>query len=78
MKINVLFFGNLAEITQVQTMQVDQVDNLQALQNTLNTKYPGLAEQPYKLAVNETLINAANQSLNDGDEVAFLPPYAGG
>ncbi len=78
MKINVLFFGNLKEITQVHQLEVGLVQTLSALQEYLNDRFPELREQPYKLALNQALVHVENKKLNDGDEVALLPPYAGG
>ena len=77
MKINVLFFGKLKETTQIDTVQFDCIDSIHALETALKKTYPGLIDHPYKVAVNETIVNK-DQPLKDGDEIALLPPFAGG
>ena len=77
MKISVLFFGSLKEATQKDNLQLDQVHSIQALEMALKKKYPSIVDHPYKVAVNETIVNKEHP-LKDGDEVALLPPFAGG
>lgn len=78
MAIKVLFFGQLTEVTGCQTDQIDLVTDLEELSEALNARYPELHEKAYKWAVNERLVNNEAQSLKDGDQVALLPPFAGG
>lgn len=77
MTINVLFFGNLKETTQVDNLQLDHVQSIQALETALKNMYPAIEDHPYKVAVNEIIVNN-DQPLKNGDEVALLPPFAGG
>ncbi|MFT7198043.1 MAG: molybdopterin synthase sulfur carrier subunit, partial [Marinoscillum sp.] len=39
-------------------------------------RYQGLSDLTFQLAVNQVLTTTAD--LKEGDEVAFLPPFAGG
>lgn len=78
MSIQVLFFGPLTEITGANQIRVESAGNLQELTDVLAAEYPELNKQAYKWAVNKTLVNNHDQPLKDGDEVALLPPFAGG
>ncbi len=79
MKLNVLFFGALTDITGLSKLDLftDDLDNLELLNAYMVSNYPLLAKQKYKMAVNQVMVEAG-QELKDGDEVAFLPPFAGG
>lgn len=79
MRIVVKYFGALAE----QTGQNQDVFDLKGQEITLNelktfctNKYALADFNQIQLAVNQEL--AENVQLKDGDEVAFLPPFAGG
>jgi molybdopterin converting factor small subunit len=79
MKINVLLFGVLTEITGETVLQVEaeKITDLKTLHEYLTEKYPGLQEKTFQYAVNQS-ISSAGHPLYAGDEVALLPPFAGG
>jgi len=81
MKINVLFFGLVHDLTGRGEEQVEVPDGekLEDLCRKYERRFPRLKE------VRESLLTAVNQEiverswpLRDGDEVAFLPPVSGG
>ena len=79
MNIKVKYFGAIAEKTGVseEVLHLDEagyeVDELKAY--CIN-KYDLEEGESIRLAVNQVL--NAKKTLQHGDEVAFLPPYAGG
>lgn len=79
MQIQVKYFGAIAEKTGVteEVLNLDEtgyeVDELKAY--CIN-KYDLEEDDSIQLAVNQVL--NAKKTLHNGDEVAFLPPYAGG
>ncbi len=79
MKINILLFGVLTEITGQTAMQVDasEASDLISLHNYLVKKYPLLEEKTFQYAVNQSIASAGHP-LYAGDEVALLPPFSGG
>ncbi|MBI1193760.1 MAG: molybdopterin synthase sulfur carrier subunit [Bacteroidetes bacterium] len=81
MPITVLFFGALTELTKTDRLALDaQADafiDLAGLNTHLEQLYPGLSDKPYRVAINQEFAGEGDP-LRDGDEVAFLPPYAGG
>jgi molybdopterin synthase sulfur carrier subunit len=79
MKINILLFGVLTEITGETHLQVDadKITDLEDLHQFLVAKYPGLQEKTFQYAVNQA-ISSAGHLLYAGDEVALLPPFSGG
>lgn len=79
MTITVKYFGALAEAAAKNEESID----ISAIGNDLNdlrehclNKYSTLGELSFKIAVNQSIQEEAE--LQDGDEVAFLPPFAGG
>lgn len=77
MKIKVLFFGNLSEKAGTNQWEVEAVDSLDALRTQIEEKVPALKGQVYLTAVNQDLVRG-DHALLDGDEVAVMPPFAGG
>ncbi len=79
MKINILLFGVLTEITGQTAMQVEAsaVSDLNSLHMYLIQKYPLLEEKTFQYAVNQSIASAGHP-LYAGDEVALLPPFSGG
>lgn len=77
MKVKVLFFGVLAEKTGKDAINVEDALDLDSLKSTIVDDYPGIKEYTFRVSVNRDICKA-NVRLNDGDEVAFLPPFAGG
>jgi molybdopterin converting factor small subunit len=79
MKIKLLFFGALTDVIGAQEEIVEVNDNLDItyLNLDLLSRYPTLSNFKYKIALNKIVVDK-DQKLKDGDEVAFLPPFAGG
>jgi molybdopterin converting factor subunit 1 len=79
MEVTIKYFGAIAEQTGVQEEQLNLAEvgtNLNDLREHCLKKYSGISELSFQLAVNQELEKATE--LKDGDEVAFLPPFAGG
>lgn len=77
MKIKVLLFGILAEKAGREEMVIENIDSSNALTDHLTAKYPSFADIKFRISVNQTFING-NKKFHEGDEVALLPPFAGG
>lgn len=77
MEIKVLYFGVLAEVTQTMFRQYSGIISFSHLMQRINDEYPDFAHYTYRIAVNSELQNEEPQ-LKNNDEVAFLPPFAGG
>ncbi len=77
MTIKVLLFGVLSETIKKESISLDNIKDTDELNNYLQNKYPELKDYTYRIAVNHEIING-NINLRDGDEVALLPPFAGG
>jgi molybdopterin synthase sulfur carrier subunit len=78
MKVKVLFFGRLCEFVNGNSEQIYfDIYNTEHLLNEIFTKYPSLKDFTFKVAVNQELISE-KQKLNDSDEIALMPPFAGG
>lgn len=77
MKMKVLTYGLIAEKAGSNQLEVDVTANTEALINQLEQQYPFLKEMKYAVAVNHEIVRE-NKSIGEGDEVAILPPFAGG
>ncbi len=74
--MNVLLFGVLADVTGKSAITMEAAD-LDSLKENLLTQFPVLKQYRFQFAVNREKA-ARNISLNRDDEVALLPPFAGG
>ncbi len=77
MNITVRFFGLVAEVAGSSSAELTDIADCNSLIEKLNTDFPKLNNCQYSVAVNK-IIATENINLNDGDEVALLPPFAGG
>lgn len=77
MKVNILFFAGLADKTGCSSIDMENINNLDELRRNLRTMFPFLEKASYAIAVNQTVVKG-NIQLNNNDEIALLPPFAGG
>ncbi|MEO9475999.1 MAG: MoaD/ThiS family protein [Cyclobacteriaceae bacterium] len=77
-KVTVKYFGAVAETVgkSGEEITMNETKKLSLLQKNLEKQYPDLEAATYRLSVNKKLIEDCE--LADGDEVALLPPFAGG
>lgn len=81
MRVRLLYFAVLRDITGKSEETIELPEGTRALEiwSRLRRDHSQLAgyEKPPMTAVNESYV-PADQLLRDGDEVAFIPPVAGG
>jgi len=58
-------------------IELDLLPDLDALKNELLLKYPALKTRQFIIAVNKQKANG-NIALKETDEIALIPPFAGG
>ncbi len=77
--ITVKYFGEIAEAINCNEEQIStKSDNLSELIEQLNDKY-NLERFPMIIALNQNLIELSNDiTFKNNDELAILPPFAGG
>ncbi len=81
MKVRLLFFAVLRDIagSDERELALDEGTTAHDVWQSLRKSYGKLADytQPPMIAINETYA-APDAVLRDGDELAFIPPVAGG
>ena len=80
MTLTVKYFGLVADITQKKEEQLfleNEAMTLNQLQSKLEAQYPELKNTTYSFAINQSL-SQSNEALKNNDEIALLPPFAGG
>lgn len=82
MKINILFFATLRDIAgekQITYTTVGNILTVATLRDELSKQYPEMADnlKSALAAINEEFA-FAQDTIKDGDEVAFFPPVSGG
>jgi molybdopterin synthase sulfur carrier subunit len=77
MKVNVMLFGPLTDITRSDNLVLEDVADTDGLMATLHKAYPGLADSKYLIAVDKKIISV-NTLLKDDSTIALLPPFSGG
>jgi molybdopterin converting factor small subunit len=79
MAVKVLFFGMLQDCTGTNVLDLDagQWQTLGDVHSALQERFPCLRQRTYRLSCNAHFADEA-QALQDGDELALLPPFSGG
>jgi len=77
MKVHILLFGQLTDITRTDTIVLEDVKDTDNLVMALHAKYPALVNTKYLIAVDKKVISV-NTPLTDNCPVALLPPFSGG
>jgi sulfur-carrier protein len=75
--IQILFFGQIAEITGTDQFQIGNINDTDQLVSQLNSMYPPLIHTQYVLALDKKMITG-NTPLTENCTVALLPPFSGG
>lgn len=77
MKVNIILFGQLTDITGADTFTMEGVADTAGLIKKLHDDYPALSNSKYIIAIDKKVI-AENTVLTDNCTVALLPPFSGG
>ncbi|MEP7267503.1 MAG: MoaD/ThiS family protein [Saprospiraceae bacterium] len=77
MEINLLSFGQIADITGKDALKIPDVRNTYELNEFLAKAWPQLQSIKYSIAVNKKIIQE-NTQLDQDDTVAILPAFSGG
>lgn len=76
--IKVLFFGVLAEVTKTNELNFKtNSKNVADFEDEIVSLFADIKNYSYRIALNKNLTEGI-ELLNENDEVAFLPPFAGG
>lgn len=80
MTITVKYFGLVADITHKKEEHLffeNETMTVKQLQSKLEERYHELKNTTYSFAINQSL-SQSNEALKNNDEIALLPPFAGG
>ncbi len=77
MKINILVFGKISDITKKVSWEISGVINTDELKEKLSRDFPALNFNTCAIAINKEIIQK-NTMFKNEDTVALLPPYSGG
>lgn len=80
MEISVLFFGVLSEFTGMSCKIYNGISSYDDLRHRMEDDFPGIFNYNFRIAVNREIrdLKGTDPVLNNGDEIACLPPFAGG
>jgi molybdopterin synthase sulfur carrier subunit len=77
MEINLLAFGQIAEIMGKSSWKMAGIKDTNTLIEKLEEQFPALVKTNYSIAVNKKVIQE-NTTINENDTIALLPPFSGG
>jgi sulfur-carrier protein len=77
MQVKVLFFGVLSEVAGTDCRHYSDVLSTDGIKMRILDEFPEIQHYNYRISLNNEIINS-DMSLKDNDEVALLPPFAGG
>jgi molybdopterin converting factor small subunit len=77
MEVKVFFFGVLSEVTKINVKHYQNVKTINDLMLRIKDDFPEIEHYNYRISLNNEL-NNNDALLKDSDEIALLPPFAGG
>ena len=77
MQVKVLFFGVLSEVAGTDFRHFRDVKSISDLKLRIVDDIPEIEHYNYRISLNNEIISN-DKVLNDNDEVALMPPFAGG
>jgi molybdopterin synthase sulfur carrier subunit len=77
MEVKVLFFGVIAEVVGTNFKHFRDVKSICDLKLRIQDDFPEVVHYNYRISLNNEIINN-DPTLKNGDEVALMPPFAGG
>jgi molybdopterin synthase sulfur carrier subunit len=77
MGVKVLFFGVLAEISGTGIKHYNDVKSIRNLIMRVQDDFPEIVHYNYRISINSEITDD-DLALKDGDNVALMPPFAGG
>jgi molybdopterin synthase sulfur carrier subunit len=80
MMIIVKYFGAVADVTLKKEERLyleDETNSISGLKTRLEQHYPEIKNIAYTFALNHTAVTE-DTLINENDELALLPPFAGG
>jgi molybdopterin converting factor small subunit len=77
MEIKVLFFGILAEVSGTSIKHYHDVKSVGDLRLRIYDDFPEIVHYNFRISVNSNITDV-DILLNPGDEIALMPPFAGG
>ena len=77
MKLNIKYFGLIAEITTCneETLELS-IATIADLKKVLLNRYPELNTKDFQIAQNKEIVSSNTKV--SGEEIAILPPFSGG
>jgi molybdopterin converting factor small subunit len=76
MEIRVLFFGVLADVAGTRIKTYSGVSSFEDLNHRIIDDFPEMTHYNFRVCQNKVMTNVP--ALNEGDEIALLPPFEGG
>ncbi len=77
MKIKILLFGILSTLAKSRELEYTDILSIKELKHKLFNQHPELKQYQFQVYVNQQAVNET-QILKEGDEIALIPPFAGG
>ena len=77
MEVKVLFFGVLTDVAGTNIKTYRDVKSIGDLKLRIQDDFPEVVHYNFRVSLNNVLLENEPE-LKDGDEVALLPPFAGG
>jgi molybdopterin synthase sulfur carrier subunit len=75
--MEILFFGQLADLAGKPNWKTDSVEDTDALKALLEANFEGLNRVKYMMSVNRQMVQT-NTPLSGSETIALMPPFSGG
>lgn len=77
MVVKVMFFGVLSDVAGTDCRHYMEAKSINDLKLKILDDFPEIEHYNYRISLNNEILSS-DRILNDKDEIALLPPFAGG
>jgi molybdopterin synthase sulfur carrier subunit len=77
MNIEILFFGQLTDITDCTSIVIENPGSIGQLKSTMLQKFPELMHKKFTIALNNKIVQD-EEIILDNSKIALMPPFSGG
>lgn len=77
MSIEVLFFGQLTDVTACTSLIIENPGSISQLKKNILQQFPDLNKSKFTIALNNKMIEN-DEVISENSKIALMPPFSGG
>ncbi len=77
MSIEIIFFGQLTDITACTSIEMENPGSVSQIKKAMFQQFPALIHSKFTIALNNKIVQD-EEIILDNSKIAFMPPFSGG